>query len=105
METNTPQLSVIVPVYDVEKFLDKCLSSILSQTFTDFELILVDDGSTDGSGEICDRYAESDNRIHVIHKKWGAFFCKKSRNNYSTNKRSCVDWLWCNNIKGGDNRD
>lgn len=71
MEANKPRLSIIVPVYNVEKYLDKCLSSILSQTFTDFELILVDDGSTDGSGEICDRYAESDNRIHVIHKKNG----------------------------------
>lgn len=71
MRTKRPQLSIIVPVYNVEKFLDKCLSSILSQTFTEFELILVDDGSTDGSGEICNRYAESDNRIHVIHKKNG----------------------------------
>lgn len=71
MEANKPRLSIIVPVYNVEKYLDKCLSSILSQTFTDFELVLVDDGSTDGSGEICDRYAESDNRIHVIHKKNG----------------------------------
>ena len=62
-------ISVIVPVYNVEKFLDKCLSSILSQTFTDFELILVDDGSTDGSGEICDRYAESDARVRTYHQK------------------------------------
>lgn len=69
METEKPQISIIVPVYNVEKYLDKCLSSILSQTFTDFELILVDDGSTDGSGEICDRYAESDARVRTYHQK------------------------------------
>lgn len=71
MEANKPRLSIIVPVYNVEKYLDKCLSSILSQTFTDFELILIDDGSTDGSGEICDKYAETDERIRVFHKTNG----------------------------------
>lgn len=63
--------SVIVPVYNVEKYLSECIDSILMQSFTDFELILVNDGSTDGSGQICDRYAESDNRINVIHKPNG----------------------------------
>ena len=60
--------SIIVPVYNVEKFLPKCIESILGQTFTDFELILVDDGSTDNSGKICDEYASRDKRIIVIHK-------------------------------------
>ncbi|MCF8320867.1 MAG: glycosyltransferase [Flavobacterium sp.] len=64
-------ISVIVPVYNVEDYLPKCLDSILNQTFLDFELILIDDGSTDSSGKICDQYAQIDNRIKVIHQKNG----------------------------------
>lgn len=64
-----PVISVIVPVYNVEKYLRRCVDSILNQTFKDFELILVDDGSTDKSGEICDSYINKDNRIQVIHQK------------------------------------
>ena len=63
--------SIIVPVYNVEKYLSECIDSILRQTFTDYELILVDDGSKDESGKICDQYAEKDNRIKVIHKENG----------------------------------
>ena len=66
-----PVISVIVPVYHVEKYLPHCLDSILAQTFTDFELILVDDGSPDNCGAICDEYAEKDKRIRVIHKENG----------------------------------
>ena len=66
-----PQISVIVPVYNVEKYLHRCVDSILAQTFTDFELILVDDGSPDKCGAICDEYARKDARIRVIHKKNG----------------------------------
>lgn len=66
-----PLLSIIVPVYNVCGFLEKCLGSIMAQTFTDFELIVVDDGSTDGSGELCDKIAEKDSRIKVIHKNNG----------------------------------
>ena len=66
-----PQISVIVPIYNVEAYLERCVDSILKQTFTDFELILVDDGSPDRCGEICDRYAETDQRIKVIHKENG----------------------------------
>ncbi|OOL43593.1 glycosyl transferase family 2, partial [Enterococcus faecium] len=62
---------MIVPVYKVEKYLRKCVDSILAQTFTDFEVILVDDGSPDNSGKICDEYAEKDNRVRVIHKENG----------------------------------
>ena len=61
------EISVIVPVYQVEQYLRQCLDSILKQTFTDFELILVDDGSKDNSGKICDEYALKDNRVRVIH--------------------------------------
>lgn len=66
-----PRLSVIVPVYKVEKYIHKCVDSILNQTFTDFELILVDDGSPDKCGEICDEYAKKDARVRVIHKENG----------------------------------
>lgn len=61
--------TIIVPVYNVEKYLTKCISSVLNQTYKNFELILVDDGSTDSSGEICDLYAKKDSRIKVIHKE------------------------------------
>lgn len=64
-----PIVSVIVPVYNTEQYLPQCIDSILTQTFTDFELILVNDGSTDNSGAICDEYAQKDNRIIVIHKE------------------------------------
>lgn len=65
---NSPRISVIVPVYNVAKYLDRCVFSILHQTFTNFELLLVDDGSTDESRNICDRYAEQDDRVRVFHK-------------------------------------
>lgn len=61
-------LSVVVPVYNVEKYLKQCIESILNQTYKDFELILVNDGSKDSSGEICDFYKEQDSRVKVIHK-------------------------------------
>lgn len=66
-----PLISVIVPCYMVEKYLDLCINSIIGQTYTNLEIILVDDGSTDQSGVICDNYAAKDNRIKVIHKKNG----------------------------------
>ena len=66
---NPAFISVIVPVYTVEAFLQECIDSILAQTFTDFELILVDDGSPDNCGAICDANAARDSRIRVIHQK------------------------------------
>ena len=66
-----PIISVIVPVFKVEPYLCRCVDSILAQTFTDFELILVDDGSPDHCGAICDEYAQKDKRIHVIHQENG----------------------------------
>ena len=62
-------ISVIVPVYNVEPYLRECIESILGQTYRDFELILVNDGSTDDSGTICDEYAAQDTRIRVLHQK------------------------------------
>lgn len=64
-----PIISIIVPVYNVEKYLDRCVESILNQTFTDFQLILVDDGSKDKSPAICNRWSQKDKRIKVIHKE------------------------------------
>ena len=68
MEGNM-KFSILVPVYQVEKYIDECIQSVLNQTYTNWELILVDDGSKDKSGEICDRYAERDERIHAYHKE------------------------------------
>lgn len=70
-KTREPLISVIVPVYNVEKYLPKCIESICGQTFHNLEIILVDDGSTDDSGKICDFYKEKDARICVVHKKNG----------------------------------
>ncbi len=80
-------ISVIVPVYNVEKYIHRCIDSILSQTFTDFELILVDDGSPDQCPQICDRYAEQDSRIHVIHQKNGGL---------SAARNAGIDWAFAN---------
>lgn len=63
--------SIIVPVYNVEPYLDRCMASLINQTYQNIEIILVDDGSTDRSSEMCDNYAAQDSRIHVIHKKNG----------------------------------
>lgn len=64
-------ISVIVPVYNVEKYLPRCIDSIILQTYKDLEIILIDDGSTDNSGKICDEYATKDKRIKVVHKQNG----------------------------------
>ena len=64
-------ISVIVPVYKVEKYLRRCIESILAQTHKNIEMLLVDDGSPDGSGAICNEYAEKDSRVRVFHKENG----------------------------------
>ena len=71
MNETTPKISVIVPVYKAEAYLHRCVDSILAQTFWDFEVLLVDDGSPDKSGEICDEYARKDKRVRVFHKENG----------------------------------
>lgn len=68
---NEPLVSIIVPCYKVEQYLPNCIESILSQSYTNWELILVDDGSPDNCGNICDDYAVKDNRIKVVHKQNG----------------------------------
>ena len=64
-------ISIIVPVYNVEKYISRCVESLIGQSYKNIEIILVDDGSTDESGMICEQYANKDNRIKVIHKKNG----------------------------------
>lgn len=64
-------ISIITPVYQAEKYLENLINSIINQTYHDWELLLIDDGSTDGSAEICNRYAQKDNRIRVFHKANG----------------------------------
>lgn len=70
MENNL-RFSIVVPIYNVEKFLDQCITSVLSQNYDNYELILVDDGATDDSGKICDTYALKNDHIRVIHKANG----------------------------------
>lgn len=77
------QITVIVPVYKVEPYIDRCVESILSQSFSDFDLVLVDDGSPDSCPQICDRYAEKDSRITVIHKQNGGL---------SDARNAGIDW-------------
>lgn len=96
------KISVIVPVYKVEKYLNRCVDSILNQTYADFELLLVDDGSPDNCGKICDEYAKKDHRVFVIHQKNGGlssarntgidWFYEKNRSEYITFVDS-DDWL------------
>lgn len=71
-------ISVIVPVYNVEPYLRKCLDSILAQTYRDLEILIIDDGSTDGSGRICDEYGEKDNRIKVFHTENKGLSCARN---------------------------
>lgn len=116
-----PSISIIVPVYNTDKYLCKCLDSILAQTYTNWEAILVDDGSLDSCGEICDEYAIKDNRFKVIHQKNSGVV--KARNNailsatgkylafvdsddyieptmieemYTSAENNCLDIVWCN---------
>ena len=66
---NNPMVSIIVPVYNVEKYLGKCINSLLQQTYSNIQIILINDGSTDSSGNICNKYSDFDKRIFVLHKQ------------------------------------
>ena len=74
-----PLISIIVPVYNAEQYLEKCVNSIINQTYTNLEIILVDDGSPDNCGAICDEYAKKDSRIKVIHKSNGGVSSARNR--------------------------
>ncbi len=84
-----PKVSIIVPVYKAEKYLHRCVDSILAQTFTDFELLLVDDGSPDRSGDICDQYAAADPRVRVFHKPNGGVGSARNLGLDNT----CGEWI------------
>ena len=73
------KVSVIIPVYNVEEYLSECIDSVVKQTLQDIEIILIDDGSTDGSGEICDKYAEKNNNILVVHQENRGLSCVRNR--------------------------
>lgn len=74
-----PKVSVIVPVFNVEKYIVECIESVLKQSFTDIELILINDGSVDNSGDICDEYAKKDDRIKVFHQKNGGVCAARNK--------------------------
>lgn len=85
--TKVSEISIVVPVYKVEKYLHRCVDSLLNQSFTAFDLILVDDGSPDQCGQICDQYAKQDKRIQVIHQRNGGL---------SAARNSGIDWSLSN---------
>ena len=91
-------ISIIIPVYNVEKYLDQCLDSVLNQSYADFECILVNDGSTDNSGNICDKWARKDNRFKVIHQKNQGVSCARNNGIDNANGKYIVfidsdDWV------------
>ena len=86
-------ISIIVPVYDVEKYLPRCIDSIIEQTYTDFDVILVDDGSPDQSGVLCDAYAQQDPRIHVIHQINGGLSAARNTGINWAFQHSSSQWL------------
>ncbi len=83
-------LSIVIPVYNTKAYLSDCLGSILTQSFTDFEILLIDDGSTDGSGELCDEFARLDSRIRFFHKENGGV--SSARNLGLAN--ACGEWVY-----------
>ena len=82
-----PKISVVIPIYNVEKYINRCIDSVCNQTFTDIEIILVDDGSPDKCGVICDEYERADSRIRVIHKENGGL---------SSARNAGIDWVMRN---------
>jgi len=91
-----PFLSIIVLCYNIEKYLNQCLDSILSQEFTDYEVIMVDDGSTDSTGTICDTYANKDKRFKVIHKENGGIIAARKTG------INAASGIWCGSVDGDD---
>ena len=101
MKNNNPFYSIIIPVYKVENFLGQCVESILSQTYQNFEIILVDDGSPDNCPQLCDEWAKKDKRIYVIHKNNGGLSSARNEGLKVSNGEFIVfldsdDW-WCDN--------
>jgi len=81
------KISIVVPVYKVEKYIEKCVNSLINQTYKNIEIILVDDGSPDNCGDICDEFALKDKRIKVIHKKNGGLSSARNAGIKASNGR------------------
>ena len=88
-----PLISIIVPVYNVKNYLEKCLQSICGQTYKNLEIILIDDGSSDGSGELCDLFAQRDGRIKVIHQANAGQSAARNRGLAELKVNSLVSWI------------
>ena len=88
-----PKISVIVPVYRVEPYLDRCVQSVLHQSFSDFELVLVDDGSPDHCPELCDAYARKDRRVHALHRENGGLSAARNTGIDWVMEHSDTDWI------------
>ena len=91
MSSSLPLVSVVVPIYGVERFLDKCVKSIVNQTYTNLQILLVDDGSRDRCGEMCDQWAQKDNRIIALHKVNGGL---SDARNYGID-RAKGEYIYC----------
>ena len=89
------RFSIIVPVYNVEKYIDECVKSILNQSFKDFELVLVDDGSSDESGKICDRFSDKNANVIVLHKENGGLISARREGLKSAKALVFAQSLWC----------
>ena len=87
------KISVIMPVYNVEAYVAKAIESMLAQTLTDFEFLIVDDGTKDKSGIICDEYAKKDRRIHVIHKENGGAPVPEIQQLILQKASICISWI------------
>jgi glycosyltransferase involved in cell wall biosynthesis len=87
-------VTVVVPIYNVERWLDRCVTSIVNQTYQELEIILVDDGSPDNCGEICDEYAKLDKRVVVIHQSNGGLSAARNTGIDWTFKNSDAEWLF-----------
>lgn len=87
------KITVVVPVYKVEKYIHRCVESILSQTFSDFDLVLVDDGSPDNCGRICDEYARTDTRIHTLHRSNGGLSAARNTGIKWALSNSHSEWI------------
>ena len=97
------KISIVVPVYNVEDYLERCIESLLSQTYRNIEIILIDDGSGDASKEICDRYAAADNRVIALHKEnGGVFSARRAGAGLATGDYVCSvdgdDWIEADRI-------
>ncbi len=84
------KFSIIIPVYNVKIYIERCITSVLNQTYKNYEIILVDDGSNDGSDKICDEYVKQDNRIRVIHQKNQGVSAAKKCWNSSSDRRNFI---------------